>query len=41
MTQIANLVGYAQQGHFAIAFKRKFSITPSECLSGKKNISDS
>ena len=40
VTQVANLVGYAQQGHFAIAFKRKFGITPSECLSGKKNICD-
>ncbi|MEH2464038.1 helix-turn-helix transcriptional regulator [Nostoc sp.] len=38
VTQVANFVGYAQQGHFAIAFKRKFGIMPSECLSGKKNI---
>ncbi|MDF5709620.1 MAG: AraC family transcriptional regulator [Nostoc sp. S4] len=41
VTQVANLVGYVQQGHFAIAFKRKFGITPSECLLGKKNICDS
>ncbi|BAZ20935.1 transcriptional regulator [Kalymmatonema gypsitolerans NIES-4073] len=30
--------GYAHQGHFAAAFKRKFGITPSESLLGKRNI---
>ncbi|WP_292785083.1 AraC family transcriptional regulator [Nostoc sp. NMS9] len=36
VTQVANLVGYAQQGHFAIAFKRKFGITPVNVCQGKK-----
>jgi AraC-like DNA-binding protein len=38
VAEVANLVGYAHQGHFAGAFKRKFGITPSECLLGKRNI---
>ena len=41
VAEVANLVGYAHQGHFAVAFKRKFGITPTECLSAKKNIFDS
>jgi AraC family transcriptional regulator, transcriptional activator of the genes for pyochelin and ferripyochelin receptors len=31
---VANAVGYATQGRFAIAFKRKFGITPKECRLG-------
>ncbi|MDZ7960274.1 MAG: AraC family transcriptional regulator [Aulosira sp. DedQUE10] len=38
VAEVANLSGYSQQGHFAAAFKRKFGITPRECLSGKRNI---
>jgi AraC-like DNA-binding protein len=38
VAEVANLSGYSQQGHFAAAFKRKFGITPRECLLGKKNI---
>ncbi|MEI2580887.1 AraC family transcriptional regulator [Scytonema sp. PRP1] len=38
VAEVANLVGYAHQGHFATAFKRKFGITPSESLLGKRNI---
>ncbi|MBW4686496.1 MAG: AraC family transcriptional regulator [Komarekiella atlantica HA4396-MV6] len=38
VAEVANLSGYSQQGHFAAAFKRKFGITPRECLSGKINI---
>ncbi|MGV2830063.1 helix-turn-helix transcriptional regulator [Myxosarcina sp. GI1(2024)] len=35
VAEVANLVGYSHLGHFAAAFKRQFSITPSECLAGK------
>lgn len=38
VAEVANLSGYSQQGHFAAAFKRKFGITPRECLSGKRSI---
>lgn len=38
VAEVANLSGYSQQGHFAAAFKRKFGITPKECLSGKKKM---
>lgn len=31
---VAHSVGYAAQGRFAIAFKRKFGITPKECRLG-------
>lgn len=37
VSEVANQVGYAQLGHFAAAFRRKFGITPSECLLGKKS----
>lgn len=40
VAEIANLLGYSHLGHFAAAFKRQFGITPSECLLGKKSISD-
>ena len=30
MSEIAELVGYSNPGHFAVAFREKFSITPSE-----------
>ncbi|WP_298908688.1 AraC family transcriptional regulator [uncultured Nostoc sp.] len=33
---VANIVGYANTGHFAVAFKRKFSISPSACRLGEK-----
>ncbi|MEH2263861.1 helix-turn-helix transcriptional regulator [Nostoc sp.] len=33
---VANEVGYANPGHFAAAFKRKFGVSPSECKAGKK-----
>ncbi|MBW4612454.1 MAG: AraC family transcriptional regulator [Desmonostoc vinosum HA7617-LM4] len=33
---VANIVGYANPGHFAAAFKRKFGVSPSECKAGKK-----
>ncbi|NJL64103.1 MAG: helix-turn-helix transcriptional regulator [Methylacidiphilales bacterium] len=41
VAEVANLLGYSHLGHFAGAFKRKFGITPSECLLGKKSISAS
>ncbi|WP_138503586.1 AraC family transcriptional regulator [Nostoc sp. PA-18-2419] len=39
VAEVANLVGYAHLGHFGAAFKRRFGITPSECLFGKKLVS--
>ena len=32
---VANNIGYTHLGHFSAAFKRKFGITPRECLQGK------
>jgi AraC family transcriptional regulator, transcriptional activator of the genes for pyochelin and ferripyochelin receptors len=32
---VALAVGYATQGRFAIAFKRKFGITPRDCRLGR------
>ncbi|MEH2182422.1 helix-turn-helix transcriptional regulator [Nostoc sp.] len=37
VAEVANLVGYSHLGQFAAVFKRKFGITPSECLLGKKS----
>ena len=37
VAEVANLVGYSHLGQFAGVFKRKFGITPSECLLGKKS----
>lgn len=39
ITEVANLVGYTHLGHFATTFKRKYGITPRECLLGKKSVS--
>jgi AraC-like DNA-binding protein len=36
VTAVANAIGYAGQGHFAAAFKRKFGITPKACRLGEK-----
>jgi len=38
VAEVANLVGYSNPGHFAAAFKRRFFMTPSQCLSRKKNV---
>ena len=38
VTEVAHRVGYGHLGRFAAAFKRKFGITPSQCLLGKKVI---
>ncbi len=32
---VANNIGYTHLGHFSAAFKRKFGITPRDCLQGK------
>lgn len=32
---VANNIGYTHLGHFSAAFKRKFAMTPRECLRGK------
>ena len=32
---VANNIGYTHLGHFAAAFKRKFGMTPRDCLKGK------
>ncbi len=39
VAEVANRVGYARSSYFAAAFKRKFGLTPSECLAGKKSVS--
>lgn len=36
LLEVANLVGYVNPAKFAVAFKRKFGIMPSECAQGKK-----
>ncbi|MEH1845442.1 MAG: AraC family transcriptional regulator [Nostoc sp.] len=38
VAEVANLVGYANLGHFAAAFKRRFGITPGKCLLGEKSV---
>ncbi|MEH2407736.1 helix-turn-helix transcriptional regulator [Nostoc sp.] len=40
VAEVAHQVGYCEQGRFASAFKRRFSIMPSECLSSKKSVLD-
>lgn len=37
VAEIANMVGYSHLGQFAAAFKRKFGISPSDCLKGEKS----
>ncbi len=39
VAEVANLVGYTHLGHFAAAFKKKYGITPRQCLLGKKSVS--
>lgn len=36
VADVATTVGYSHLGHFAAAFKRKFGISPSDCLKGRK-----
>jgi AraC-like DNA-binding protein len=36
VSEVATAVGYGNMGHFAVAFKRRFGITPSQCLAGKR-----
>ncbi|MEO0375946.1 MAG: AraC family transcriptional regulator [Cyanobacteria bacterium P01_A01_bin.17] len=36
VAEVSNIVGYANPARFAAAFKRYFSMTPRECLQGKK-----
>nr|WP_238718512.1 AraC family transcriptional regulator [Petrachloros mirabilis] len=38
IAEIATMAGYSNPGHFAAAFKRKFGITPRECLLGKMSV---
>ncbi len=37
--EVAGLTGYSSRSHFAVAFKRKFGITPKACLLGQKSVS--
>ena len=39
VTEVAMISGYSNISHFSAAFKRKFSITPKECLLGKMTVS--
>ncbi|WP_289500410.1 helix-turn-helix transcriptional regulator [Gloeocapsopsis sp. IPPAS B-1203] len=36
VAEVATLVGYGHLGHFATAFKRRFGMTPSQCLAGRR-----
>lgn len=36
VAEVANMVGYSHLGQFAAVFKRKFGISPHECLMGKQ-----
>jgi len=38
VAEVAMRVGYGHLGNFASAFKRRFGITPSQCLAGKRAI---
>ncbi|AFY44797.1 helix-turn-helix transcriptional regulator [Nostoc sp. PCC 7107] len=38
VAEVANLVGYGHLGHFSAAFKRRFGITPRQCLAGNKTV---
>ncbi|PIG91089.1 AraC family transcriptional regulator [Gloeocapsopsis sp. IPPAS B-1203] len=38
ITEVAMITGYSNPGHFTAAFKRKFGITPRECILGKKSV---
>ncbi|WP_231865533.1 helix-turn-helix transcriptional regulator [Anabaena sp. FACHB-709] len=38
VAEVANLVGYGHLGHFSAAFKRRFGITPRQCLAGHKTV---
>jgi AraC-like DNA-binding protein len=38
VAEVATIVGYSNLGHFAAAFKRKFGITPRDCLVGRKHL---
>jgi AraC family transcriptional regulator, transcriptional activator of the genes for pyochelin and ferripyochelin receptors len=35
---VVNTIGYANQSHFAAAFKRKFGMTPQDCRLGRKAV---
>ncbi|MEH2081815.1 MAG: AraC family transcriptional regulator [Nostoc sp.] len=41
IAEVGNRIGYSNLGHFAAAFKRRFGITPSQSLIGKKSVSGS
>ncbi|WP_375510091.1 helix-turn-helix transcriptional regulator [uncultured Nostoc sp.] len=41
IAEVGNRIGYSNLGHFAAAFKRRFGITPSQSLMGKKSVSGS
>ena len=36
--EVAIMTGYSNPTHFSVAFKRKFGISPSQCLLGKKSV---
>ena len=36
--QVAIMTGYCNPTHFSVAFKRKFGISPSQCLLGEKSV---
>ncbi|MEH2277325.1 MAG: helix-turn-helix transcriptional regulator [Nostoc sp.] len=36
--QVAIMTGYSNPTHFSVAFKRKFGISPSQCLLGEKSV---
>ncbi|WP_375510094.1 helix-turn-helix transcriptional regulator [uncultured Nostoc sp.] len=36
--EVAIMTGYSNPTHFSVAFKRKFGISPSQCLLGEKSV---
>lgn len=38
VAEVANMVGYSHLGQFTAAIKRKFGISPSDCLKGEKSV---
>jgi len=38
VAEVARTVGYGHLGHFAVAFKREFGVTPGACVGRKMSV---